>query len=124
LGTVPEELQTYGFDPNPAVRAAKLCETLEIVDPVHGRDVRLRRRAFQLQRDRRLVPAQAFRCTAATRSRCRSSNGSPTVELPRWLRAHRREGTHSTQHPIGLALTPRPVTTHRTAHRRFGAWAA
>ena len=137
-GSVPEELQTYGFGPEPsAVRAAKLRETLEILDLMFAGDTfDYDGTHFQLQGAiGRPVPAQA-------RVPVHIGGGGPKLTMPLverfadwWncpgyaldriddLRPLAGKARISTQHPIGLALD---ATTRddviATAHRRFGAW--
>jgi alkanesulfonate monooxygenase SsuD/methylene tetrahydromethanopterin reductase-like flavin-dependent oxidoreductase (luciferase family) len=137
-GSVPAELQTYGFGPEPpAVRAAKLRETLEILDLMFGGETfDYDGEHFQLQRAiGRPVPAQ-------TRVPVHIGGGGPKLTMPLverfadwWncpgysldrideLRPLAGAARISTQHPIGLA----PDASTRddviaTAHRRFGAW--
>ena len=85
-GSVPDELATYGFGPEPpAVRAAKLRETLEILELMFaGEPFDYDGAHFTLQRRDRpagsgaVARAGAHRRRRARSSRCRSSNDSPT----------------------------------------------
>jgi alkanesulfonate monooxygenase SsuD/methylene tetrahydromethanopterin reductase-like flavin-dependent oxidoreductase (luciferase family) len=137
-GSVPEELRIYGFAPEPAgVRAAKLRETLEILDLMFaGETFDYDGAHFHLQRAiGRPVPAQA-------RVPVHIGGGGPKLTMPLverfadwWncpgyaldrideLRPLAGNARISTQHPIGLA--PDAATRDdviATAHRRFGAW--
>ena len=137
-GSVPAELQTYGFGPEPpALRAAKLRETLEILDLMFsgetfdydGTHVRLQRAIG------RPVPAQAHipvhiggggpKLTMPLVERFADWWNCPGYALDRIdeLRPLAGDARISTQHPIGLA----PDAASRdeviaTAHRRFGTW--
>jgi alkanesulfonate monooxygenase SsuD/methylene tetrahydromethanopterin reductase-like flavin-dependent oxidoreductase (luciferase family) len=137
-GSVPDELRTYGFGPEPAgVRASKLRETLEILDLMFaGETFDYAGAHFRLERAiGRPVPAQS-------RVPVHIGGGGPKLTMPLvkqfadwWncpgyaldrideLRTLAGKARISTQHPIGLA----PDTATRddvieTAHRRFGAW--
>jgi alkanesulfonate monooxygenase SsuD/methylene tetrahydromethanopterin reductase-like flavin-dependent oxidoreductase (luciferase family) len=137
-GSVPAELQTYGFGPEaPAVRSAKLRESLEILDLMFaGETFDYDGEHFTLQRAiGRPVPAQ-------TRIPVHIGGGGPKLTMPLverfadwWncpgyaldrideLRPLAGGARVSTQHPIGLA--PDASTRHdviATAHRRFGTW--
>ena len=137
-GSVPDELRTYGFGPEPpAVRAAKLRETLEILDLMFaGETFDYDGAHFRLQRAiGRPVPAQS-------RVPVHIGGGGPKLTMPLveefadwWncpgyaldrideLRPLAGNARISTQHPIGLA--PDAATRDdviATAHRRFGAW--
>ncbi len=137
-GSVPAELEMYGFGPEPpAVRAAKLRETLEIVELMFsgtpfdydGTHYRLRRAIG------RPTPCQ-------THLPVHIGGGGPTLTMPLverfadwWncpgyaldrldeLRPLAGSARISTQHPIGLAAN---VDVRddviSTAHRRFGTW--
>ncbi len=138
-GSVPAELETYGFGPEPpAVRAAKLRETLEILDLMFAGETfdydgahypaASRRSAGRCPR-RRASP-----CTSAAAdrsSRCRSSSASPTGGTAPATRStastssgrSRARARISTQHPIGLALDAASRDdVIATVHRRFGSW--
>lgn len=137
-GSVPAELQAYGFGPEPpSMRAAKLRETLEILDLMFGGETfDYDGEHFHLQRAiGRPVPAQA-------RVPVHIGGGGPKLTMPLverfadwWncpgyaldrideLRPLAGAARVSTQHPIGLA----PDAAARdeviaTAHRRFGTW--
>jgi alkanesulfonate monooxygenase SsuD/methylene tetrahydromethanopterin reductase-like flavin-dependent oxidoreductase (luciferase family) len=137
-GSVPAELEMYGFGPEPpAVRAAKLHETLEIVELMFsgepfdydGTHYRLRRAIG------RPVPAQAHLPVHI-------GGGGPTLTMPLverfadwWncpgyaldrideLRPLAGSARISTQHPIGLAADADVRDdVIATVHRRFGTW--
>ena len=137
-GSVPAELQTYGFGPEPAaVRAAKLRETLEILELMFaGETFDYDGAHFRLQAAiGRPVPAQAHLPVHI-------GGGGPKLTMPLvaefadwWncpgyaldrlddLRAQAGDARISTQHPIGLA----PDAAARddaiaTVNRRFGSW--
>jgi alkanesulfonate monooxygenase SsuD/methylene tetrahydromethanopterin reductase-like flavin-dependent oxidoreductase (luciferase family) len=137
-GSVPVELETYGFGPEPpAVRAAKLRETLEILDLMFsGEPFDYDGRHFRLhQAIGRPVPVQA-------RVPIHIGGGGPKLTMPLverfadwWncpgyaldrieeLRPLAGKARISTQHPIGLA----PDAASRdevaaTVNRRFGSW--
>src|SRR4029077_7638196 len=137
-GSVADELRTYGFGPEPpARRAAKLRETLEILDlMIAGETFDYGGAHFQLQRAiGRPVPAQA-------RIPVHIGGGGPQLTMPLverfadwWncpgyaldrideLRPLAGNARISTQHPIGLA--PDPATRDNvvdTVNRRFGSW--
>ena len=135
---MPDELRTFGFGPEPAaVRAAKLRETLEIVELMFsGETFDYAGEHFTLHArpDGRCPCNPTCPCTSAAAdrsSRCRSSNGSPTGGTVPATRStgstscghSRARARISTQHPIGLARS----TTDRDdaieqVHRRFGSW--
>ena len=117
-GSVPDELRTFGFGPEPpATRAAKLRETLEILELMFaGEPFDYDGAHFTLHGAQgRPVPVQArFRCTSAAAdrsSRCRSSRdhadwwNCPGYALDRLdeLRPLAGNARISAQHPIGLA---------------------
>jgi len=137
-GSVPAELETYGFGPEPpAVRAAKLRETLEILELMFGGEpfdydgahYRLRRAIG------RPVPAQA-------RVPIHIGGGGPKLTMPLverfadwWncpgyaldrideLRSLAGRARVSTQHPIGLAAgAASRDEVVATVQRRFGTW--
>ena len=137
-GSVPEELEAYGFGPEPApVRAAKLRETLEILDLMFaGETFDYPGEHFTLQRAiGRPVPAQS-------RVPVHIGGGGPKLTMPLverfadwWncpgyaldrideLRPLAGSARISTQHPIGLALDAASRDdVIATAQRRFGAW--
>jgi alkanesulfonate monooxygenase SsuD/methylene tetrahydromethanopterin reductase-like flavin-dependent oxidoreductase (luciferase family) len=137
-GSVPAELQTYGFGPErPAVRAAKLRETLEILDLMFGGETfDYDGEHFKLERAiGRPVPAQAHvpvhiggggpKLTMPLVERFADWWNCPGYALDRIddLRPLAGRARISTQHPIGLA---RDASTRddviATAHRRFGTW--
>jgi alkanesulfonate monooxygenase SsuD/methylene tetrahydromethanopterin reductase-like flavin-dependent oxidoreductase (luciferase family) len=137
-GSVPAELEKYGFGPEPpAVRASKLRESLEIVELMFGGEVfdydgahyRLR------QAIGRPVPAQA-------RVPIHIGGGGPKLTMPLverfadwWncpgyaldrmddLRPLAGRARVSTQHPIGLALdTSGRDDAIAQVNHRFGSW--
>jgi alkanesulfonate monooxygenase SsuD/methylene tetrahydromethanopterin reductase-like flavin-dependent oxidoreductase (luciferase family) len=137
-GSVPAELEMYGFGPEPpTVRAAKLRETLEIVELMFsgtpfdydGVHYRLRRAIG------RPVPCQAHLPVHI-------GGGGPTLTMPLverfadwWncpgyaldrideLRPLAGSARISTQHPIGLAADADVRDdVVATVHRRFGTW--
>ena len=137
-GSVPVELEAYGFGPEPpAVRAARLRETLEILELMFagepfdydGEHHRLRRAIG------RPIPAQA-------RVPVHIGGGGPKLTMPLvarfadwWncpgyaldrideLRPLAGTARVSTQHPIGLALDAAGRDEAvATAQRRFGSW--
>jgi len=137
-GSVPVELETYGFGPEPpAVRAAKLRETLEILDLMFaGEPFDYAGRHFQLRRAiGRPVPVQA-------RVPIHIGGGGPKLTMPLverfadwWncpgyaldrldeLRPLAGNARISTQHPIGLAADAASRDgVVDTVNRRFGSW--
>ena len=137
-GSVPAELEMFGFGPEPpAVRAAKLRETLEILelmfagDPFDydGAHYRLRRAIGRPQ------PAQAHlpvhiggggpQLTMPLVERFADWWNCPGYALDRIddLRPLAGRARISTQHPIGLApdRSARDDTIE-TVNRRFGTW--
>jgi alkanesulfonate monooxygenase SsuD/methylene tetrahydromethanopterin reductase-like flavin-dependent oxidoreductase (luciferase family) len=137
-GSVPDELETYGFGPeSPAVRAAKLRETLEILDLMFaGETFDYAGAHYTLKRAiGRPVPVQS-------RVPVHIGGGGPTLTMPLverfadwWncpgyaldriddLRPLAGRARVSTQHPIGLALDAASRDdVIATAHRRFGTW--
>jgi len=139
-GSVPVELETYGFGPEPpAVRAAKLRETLEITELMFagepfdydGAHYKLRRAIG------RPVPAQAHmpihiggggpKLTMPLVERFADWWNCPGYALDRIdeLRPLAGNARISVQHPIGLALdTASRGEVVDTVHRRFGSWGA
>jgi alkanesulfonate monooxygenase SsuD/methylene tetrahydromethanopterin reductase-like flavin-dependent oxidoreductase (luciferase family) len=137
-GSVPDELATYGFGPEPpAVRAAKLRETLEILALMFaGESFDYDGAHFTLKAAiGRPVPVQSH-------VPIHIGGGGPKLTMPLveefadwWncpgyaldrideLRRHAGNARISTQHPIGLALDPAARDdTVATVHKRFGAW--
>jgi alkanesulfonate monooxygenase SsuD/methylene tetrahydromethanopterin reductase-like flavin-dependent oxidoreductase (luciferase family) len=137
-GSVPDELATYGFGPEPpAVRAAKLRETLEILALMFaGEPFDYRGAHFTLQRAiGRPVPVQSH-------VPIHIGGGGPKLTMPLveefadwWncpgyaldrideLRRLAGKARISTQHPIGLALDASARDdTIATVQKRFGAW--
>jgi alkanesulfonate monooxygenase SsuD/methylene tetrahydromethanopterin reductase-like flavin-dependent oxidoreductase (luciferase family) len=137
-GSVPAELETYGFGPEPpAVRAAKLRETLEILELMFaGETFDYDGAHNQLRRAiGRPVPAQA-------RVPIHIGGGGPRLTMPLverfadwWncpgyaleriddLRPLAGTARVSTQHPIGLAANASERDdVIATAHRRYGSW--
>ena len=139
-GAVPVELETYCFGPEPpAVRAAKLRETLEITELMFagepfdydGAHYKLRRAIG------RPVPAQAHmpihiggggpKLTMPLVERFADWWNCPGYALDRIdeLRPLAGNARISVQHPIGLALdTASRDEVVDTVHRRFGSWGA
>jgi alkanesulfonate monooxygenase SsuD/methylene tetrahydromethanopterin reductase-like flavin-dependent oxidoreductase (luciferase family) len=137
-GSVPVELETYGFGPEPAkVRAAKLRETLEITELMFGGETfdydgthyHLRRAIG------RPVPVQAHmpihiggggpKLTMPLVERFADWWNCPGYALERMdeLRPLAGNARVSTQHPIGLALDAAARDeVVETVHRRFGSW--
>lgn len=137
-GSVAEELHTYGFGPEPAaVRAAKLRETLEIVEHMFGGETfDYAGEHFTLhQATGRPVPVQA-------RVPIHIGGGGPKLTMPLvdrfadwWncpgyaldrldeLRPLAGNARISVQHPIGLAhgAADRDDVI-ATVNRRFGSW--
>ena len=136
-GSVPPELEMFGFGPEPpAVRAAKLRETLEILalmftgEPFDHDGHYTLRRAIG-----RPVPVQEH-------VPIHIGGGGPKLTMPLvaefadwWncpgyaldrideLRALAGNARVSTQHPIGLALDAGSRDDAiATVHRRFGSW--
>ena len=137
-GSVPAELEMFGFGPEPpAVRAAKLRETLEILELMFagepfdydGAHYRLRRAIG------RPVPAQGHvpvhiggggpKLTMPLVERFADWWNCPGYALDRIdeLRPAAGNARVSTQHPIGLAadLSSRDDAI-ATVNRRFGTW--
>ena len=135
---MPAELHTYGFGPEPpAVRAAKLRETLEILDLMFaGETFDYDGAHFRLERAiGRPVPVQA-------RVPVHIGGGGPRLTMPLvkefadwWncpgyaldrideLRPLAGAARVSTQHPIGLAADAASRDEAiATAHRRYGSW--
>ncbi len=137
-GSVPEELRTFGFGPEPAAtRASKLRETLEIVELMFsGETFDFAGDHFTLQgATGRPVPVQS-------RVPVHIGGGGPKLTMPLverfadwWncpgyaldrideLRPLAGRARVSVQHPIGLAASAAERDeTIATAHRRFGSW--
>jgi alkanesulfonate monooxygenase SsuD/methylene tetrahydromethanopterin reductase-like flavin-dependent oxidoreductase (luciferase family) len=137
-GSVPAELETYGFGPEPpAVRAAKLRETLEILERMfsgetfdyHGVHYQLRRAIGRPVPSQARVPVHIGgggpKLTMPLVEKFADWWNCPGYALPRIneLRPLAGAARISTQHPIGLAAdakTRDEVTA--TAQRRFGSW--
>ena len=137
-GSVPAELETYGFGPEPpAVRAAKLRETLEILDLMfagepfdyEGAHFRLRHAVG------RPVPAQAHvpihlggggpKLTMPLVERFADWWNCPGYALDRLdeLRPLAGNARISAQHPIGLAADAASRDDAvEIVNRRFGSW--
>jgi alkanesulfonate monooxygenase SsuD/methylene tetrahydromethanopterin reductase-like flavin-dependent oxidoreductase (luciferase family) len=137
-GSVPEELRTFGFGPEPAAtRAAQLRETLEILELMFaGEPFDYAGEHFTLHgATGRPVPTQ-------TRVPIHIGGGGPKLTMPivgqfaDWwncpgyaldrldeLRPLAGSARVSVQHPIGLAkdASARDETI-ATVHRRFGSW--
>ncbi len=137
-GSVPDELRTYGFGPEPPrVRAEKLRESLEVLGLMFGGE------AFDYDGAHyRLRSAIGRPVPAQQRVPVHIGGGGPKLTMPLveqfadwWncpgyalerldeLRPLAGRARISTQHPIGLA----PDAASRdevvaTAHRRFGSW--
>ncbi len=137
-GSVPEELHTFGFGPDaPATRAAKLRESLEIVELMFsGGTFDYAGEHFTLHgATGRPVPVQS-------RVPIHIGGGGPKLTMPivehyaDWwncpgyaldrleeLRPLAGNARVSVQHPIGLATSAADRDeTIETAHRRFGSW--
>jgi alkanesulfonate monooxygenase SsuD/methylene tetrahydromethanopterin reductase-like flavin-dependent oxidoreductase (luciferase family) len=137
-GSVPEELETFGFGPEPpAVRSAKLRETLEILDLMFaGEPFEYRGEHFRLENAiGRPVPVQARvpvhiggggrKLTMPLVEQFADWWNCPGYALDRIDELRPLAGTAriSTQHPIGLALDAATrADVIATAHRRFGTW--
>jgi alkanesulfonate monooxygenase SsuD/methylene tetrahydromethanopterin reductase-like flavin-dependent oxidoreductase (luciferase family) len=137
-GSVPDELRTFGFGPEPpAIRAAKLRESLEILDLMFGGEpFDYDGRFFTLQRAQgRPVPAQS-------RVPVHIGGGGPKLTMPLvrdfadwWncpgyaltrldeLRPLAGNARISAQHPIGLAASDaQRDESVQQVQRRFGSW--
>jgi len=137
-GSVPDELRTFGFGPEPAAtRAAKLRETLEIVERMFaGEPFDYAGEHFTLHgATGRPVPVQA-------RVPVHIGGGGPKLTMPLvsqfadwWncpgyaldrlddLRPLAGNARISVQHPIGLAKTSAERDeTIAAVNRRFGSW--
>jgi alkanesulfonate monooxygenase SsuD/methylene tetrahydromethanopterin reductase-like flavin-dependent oxidoreductase (luciferase family) len=137
-GSVPDELRAFGFGPEPAAtRAARLRETLEIVELMFaGEPFDYTGEHFTLHgATGRPVPVQA-------RVPVHIGGGGPTLTMPLverfadwWncpgyaldrldeLRPHAGRARVSVQHPIGLASGAADRDdVIATVHRRFGSW--
>ncbi|HUI49622.1 MAG TPA: LLM class flavin-dependent oxidoreductase [Acidimicrobiia bacterium] len=137
-GSVPEELRTFGFGPEPAAtRAAKLRETLEILEQMFSGE------AFDYDGEHftlrgasgRPVPAQSHvpihiggggpRLTMPIVERFADWWNCPGYALDRIdeLRARIGHARISVQHPIGLAASEAERDeVVATTNRRFGSW--
>src|SRR4051794_32255171 len=137
-GSVPDELHTFGFGPEPPkVRAAKLRETLEIIELMFAGDAFDYAGAhYELHgATGRPVPRQ-------THVPIHIGGGGAQLTMPLvrdfadwWncpgyaldrldaLRALAGKARVSTQHPIGLAASASDADeVAATVHRRFGSW--
>jgi alkanesulfonate monooxygenase SsuD/methylene tetrahydromethanopterin reductase-like flavin-dependent oxidoreductase (luciferase family) len=137
-GSVPVELETYGFGPEPpTVRAAKLRETLEILELMFGGETFDYEGAHYRLRNAigRPVPHQAHvpvhiggggpRLTMPLVAQFADWWNCPGYALDRIdeLRPLAGNARISTQHPIGLAADPDSRDdVIETVHRRFGSW--
>jgi alkanesulfonate monooxygenase SsuD/methylene tetrahydromethanopterin reductase-like flavin-dependent oxidoreductase (luciferase family) len=137
-GSVPDELRTYGFGPEPAaVRAEKLRDTLEILALMfRGEPFDYESEHITMQRAiGRPMPAQpkvpihigggGVKLTMPLVAQYADWWNCPGYALDRLdeLRPLAGSARVSTQHPVGLALT----TADRddaiaTVQRRFGSW--
>jgi alkanesulfonate monooxygenase SsuD/methylene tetrahydromethanopterin reductase-like flavin-dependent oxidoreductase (luciferase family) len=137
-GSVPEELHAYGFGPEPAaIRAAKLRETLEIVELMFSGE------AFDYAGEHfTLHDAMGRPVPIQDRVPVHIGGGGPKLTMPLvdrfadwWncpgyaldrldeLRPLAGGARVSTQHPIGLATdSDDRDETIATANRRFGSW--
>jgi alkanesulfonate monooxygenase SsuD/methylene tetrahydromethanopterin reductase-like flavin-dependent oxidoreductase (luciferase family) len=137
-GSVPAELEMFGFGPEPAAtRAAKLRETLEILELMFSGEPFDYEGEYHTLRGAigRPVPVQP-------RVPVHVGGGGPKLTMPLverfadwWncpgyaleriddLRAHAGSARVSVQHPIGLATGPADRDeTIATVRRRFGSW--
>jgi len=137
-GSVPDELRTFGFGPEPAVtRASKLRETLEIVEHMFsGEPFDYAGEHFTLHgATGRPVPVQARvpvhiggggpRLTMPLVERFADWWNCPGYALDRLdeLRPLAGGARVSVQHPIGLATGAADrEETIATVQRRFGSW--
>jgi alkanesulfonate monooxygenase SsuD/methylene tetrahydromethanopterin reductase-like flavin-dependent oxidoreductase (luciferase family) len=137
-GSVPDELRRFGFGPEPAAtRAARLHETLEIVELMFaGEPFDYAGEHFTLRgATGRPVPAQAHvpvhiggggpKLTMPLVERFADWWNCPGYALDRLdeLRPLAGKTRISVQHPIGLALsTAARDETIATVQRRFGSW--
>ena len=137
-GSVPAELEKYGFGPEPpAVRAAKLRESLEIVELMFAGEAFDYDGAHYTLRDAigRPVPAQAHvpvhiggggpKLTMPLVEQFADWWNCPGYALDRMddLRPLAGNARVSTQHPIGLALDDADRDDALAlAQRRFGTW--
>jgi len=137
-GSVPDELRTFGFGPQPAsIRASRLQETLEIVELMFSGE------PFDYAGDHfalhgatgRPVPAQSHvpvhiggggpKLTMPLVERFADWWNCPGYALDRLdeLRSLAGRARVSVQHPIGLAASAADRDeTIATVHRRFGSW--
>ena len=137
-GSVPAELEKFGFGPEPpAVRAAKLRESLEILDLMFaGEPFDYDGAHFHLkQAIGRPVPAQSRipvhiggggpKLTMPLVERFADWWNCPGYALDRLDDLRRLAGTSrvSTQHPVGLALSDDGRDDAiASVHKRFGSW--
>ena len=137
-GSVPDELRTFGFGPEPAARrAAKLRETLEILDLMFAGE------RFDYDGTYvKLHGAQGRPVPVQEHIPVHIGGGGPQLTMPLvrdhadwWncpgyaldrldeLRPLAGDARLSAQHPIGLA--PNPTARDETiaqVHKRFGSW--
>jgi alkanesulfonate monooxygenase SsuD/methylene tetrahydromethanopterin reductase-like flavin-dependent oxidoreductase (luciferase family) len=136
-GSVPDELDRYGFGaPPPARRAGRLRETLEVLEalftgePVSysGPSVRLEGavcRPTPLQRPLPLHLGGAGRHTLELARRHATFWNCPSYAADRLdeLLPSVGQARVSVQHPVGLARSPRSRrATDELVRRRFGTW--
>jgi alkanesulfonate monooxygenase SsuD/methylene tetrahydromethanopterin reductase-like flavin-dependent oxidoreductase (luciferase family) len=137
-GSVPAELEMFGFGPEPpAVRAAKLRETLEILELMFAGDAfdydgahyRLRRAIGRPMPVQSRVPVHIGgggpKLTMPLVERFADWWNCPGYALDRLddLRPTAGRARVSTQHPIGLALdVSARDEAIATVNRRFGTW--
>ena len=137
-GSVPDELRTFGFGPEPAAtRASRMKETLEIVELMFaGEPFDFAGEHFTLQgATGRPTPAQSHvpvhigsggpKLTMPLVERFADWWNCPGYALDRLdeLRPLAGHAHVSVQHPIGLAVSAADRDeTIATVHRRFGSW--
>ncbi len=137
-GSVPDELRTFGFGPEPAAtRASRLKETLEIVELMFsGEPFDFAGEHFTLRgATGRPTPAQSHvpvhiggggpKLTMPLVERFADWWNCPGYALDRLdeLRPLAGRAHVSVQHPIGLAANAADrEETIATVHRRFGSW--
>ena len=137
-GSVPDELRTYGFGPEPpATRAAKMRESLDILGLMFGGEL------FDYKGEHyTLEQAQGRPVPVQTRVPVHIGGGGPKLTMPlvrdyadwwncpgyaldRLEELRPRIGTAriSAQHPIGLAASAADRDDAiATVQRRFGSW--
>ena len=137
-GSVPVELETYGFGPEPpAARAARLRETLEVLELMFGGEpfdydgehYRLRRAIGRPVPVQQHVPIHIGgggpKLTMPLVARFADWWNCPGYALDRIdeLRPRAGRARVSTQHPIGLAADAASRDEAiATVQRRFGSW--